>query len=124
MLPSQPIEIKVAGDWAAEGKAPAQAGGDRVYEATFNLANGQEKMFALLDLGKVENYCEVVINDSASLSDHWLPYEFMATGRLKPGANKLKITVRHQPQPALRTPDFYTPAPPVLTGPVVVRLWK
>jgi creatinine amidohydrolase/Fe(II)-dependent formamide hydrolase-like protein len=132
MLPDRPIEIRLSDAWMIDGKAQAETlatqstgapGEQRVYEGTFDLTQDQSGMSALLDLGKVDNLCEAVLNDSSSLIDHWSPYRFMVTGRLKPGTNKLKVIVRHQPQPTLDK-HFYTPGSPVLAGPVVLRLWK
>jgi hypothetical protein len=54
--------------------------------------------------------------------DHWPPYRFIVTGKLKPGRNTIKVVVRHKPQPTLDT-FFYRPGPPEMLGPVTLRLW-
>jgi hypothetical protein len=132
MLPDHPIEIRLSDSWTIDGKpqteslaaqTPGPPDGQRVYERTFELPQDQSQMFALLDLGKVDNLCEVVLNDSSPLIDHWPPYRCLVTGRLKAGANTLKVTVRHQPQPTLDK-FFHMPGSPVLAGPAVLRLWK
>lgn len=98
-------------------------GETRVYEQQFELTAAQAGAHALLDLGKVENLCEVFVNDAPALKDHWPPYRFLVTGRLKPGINHLKVAVKRQPQPTLDG-YFYQPGLPRLAGPVVLRLWE
>ena len=95
----------------------------RTYEHTFELSQAEAAAAVLLDLGAVENRCEVVINGSPALTDHWPPYRFLVTGRVKPGPNTLKITVHHRPQPTL-DPWYYRAGPPRLRGPVTLALWK
>ncbi len=131
-IPRQPSDVRLDGPWIIDGKPHATTlakqdsispDGQRVYEQTFQLSEDQSQMSALLNLGKVENLCEVIVNDSAPLVDHWRPHQVLVTGRLKPGANSLKIVVRNQPQPTLDK-FFHAPSSPVLVGPVVLRLWK
>lgn len=133
MVPYKATDVQLDGAWTIDGKTQkeplaslvsAPGGAERVYELVFELTEEQAGMFALLDLGKVENHCEVAINDSETLSDHWPPYGFVVTGRVKGGANKLKVVVRHQPQPTLDKASFYKPGSPMLSGPVVLRFWK
>jgi hypothetical protein len=76
----------------------------------------------MLDLGEVENHCEVVVNDAPPMSRHWRPYRFLLTGRVKAGTNTLRITVRHKPQPTLDL-FYYRVGPPRLKGPVTLKLW-
>ncbi|MGQ9652204.1 MAG: creatininase family protein [Phycisphaerae bacterium] len=132
MIPRQPSDVHLNGPWTIDGKSqiaslagqvPAPPGGERVYELTFELSADQARMFAMLDLGNVGNLCEVVVNDSPPQVDHWPPYRLLVTGRLKPGVNSLKIVARNEPQPTLDK-FFHTPGPPVLAGPVVLRLWR
>lgn len=131
-IPRQPSDLRLEGPWTIDsqsqiaalvGQLPASPGGKRVYELTFELSADQSQMFAMLDLGQVQNLCEVMVNDSAPLVDHWPPYRLLVTGRLKPGVNNLKVVVYNQPQPTLDK-FFHTPSSPVLAGPVVLRLWK
>ena len=131
MLPQKSMLQHLDGEWTINGQRtvksltegiygpPAEV---RVYEHTFELAEAEAKMAALLDLGTVENHCEVTLNDSPTLADHWPPYRFIVTGRLRPGANKLQIVVRHKVQPTLDE-FYYRVAPPRLRGPVELRLW-
>ena len=99
---------------------PADA---RTYEHTFELSSGQAAQAIQLDLGTVENDCEVVVNDGPPLRDHWPPYRFILTGLVRPGANTLKIVVRHRPQPLL-DPWYYRTGPPKLLGPVALSFWN
>lgn len=131
MIPHGQTIVKIDGRWTINGKPrseslvgqAARPGETAVYEHTFDLSPEQAKMSALLDLGSVENHCEVTLNGSSLPCDHWPPYRFVVTDRLKAGPNKLTIVVRHQPQPTLDN-SFYEPAPPALRGPVVLQLWK
>ncbi len=133
MIPRHPSSLKFDGPWTLNGSRQIQSlagqgdgasGGETAtYEHTFNLSSEQSAPSALLDLGTVENGCEVTINDSPPLSDHWPPYRLIVTGRLKQGENKLKIVVRNSPQPTLDK-FFHKPGAPVLRGPVTLQLWK
>ncbi len=132
MIPQQPDNLRLNGPWRINGSRQVQSlaeqgdspSGEAVtYECDVNLSPEQAGGSALLDLGTVENRCEVTVNDSTTLADHWPPYRLIVTGRLKKGDNKLKIVVRHQPQPTLDK-SFYKPASPMLRGPVVLQLWK
>ncbi len=131
LIPTKPMLRRLAGEWRINGErtikdlaegvhGPADV---RIYEHTFKLSNPEADGAVLLDLGTVENQCEVVINDAPQLTDHWPPYRFVITGRVKPGPNKLKIVVRHKPQPTL-DPWYYRVAPPRLSGPVTLAFWK
>jgi len=131
MIPHEPTRRPLAGPWKINGSrtiasiAEAAYGppGDTVtYEAEFTLSDAEAARAALLDLGTVENHCELLLNDTPPLTDHWPPYRFLVTGRLRPGANALKVTVRHKPQPTL-DPFYYRPAPPRLKGPVTLLTW-
>jgi creatinine amidohydrolase len=130
MVPHQPSSLRldeISG--SREGQPPTRqgdisaGGGTATHEYAFNLSAEQSGLSALLDLGAVENGCEVTINGSPPLSDHWPPYRLIVTGWLKQGENKLKIVVRNSPQPTLD--EFvHTRSSPVLAGPVVLRLWR
>jgi hypothetical protein len=133
MIPRQPSSLRFDGPWKINGSREVRSlseqgnspsGGETAtYEYAFNLSPEQSGLSARLDLGVVENGCEVTINDSPALSDHWPPYQLIVTGRLKQGENKLKIVVRNSPQPTLDK-TFHESGPPVLRGPVVLKLWK
>ncbi|HPD29988.1 MAG TPA: creatininase family protein [Phycisphaerae bacterium] len=131
-IPRQPSNVRLGGPWTIDGElqvgalaeqVSASPGGERIYETTFELSADQARMSAMLDLGQVVNLCEVVVNDSSPQVDHWPPYRLLVTGRLKPGVNSLKIVARNKPQPTLDK-FFHTPGPPVLAGPVILRLWR
>ncbi|MBN1346997.1 MAG: creatininase family protein [Phycisphaerae bacterium] len=130
MIPKSPSTRILDGDWRIDGPrtvkslheavyGPADV---RTYEHTFDVSPTQAGQAALLDLGTVENLCEVTINGAPALQDHWPPYRFILTGRLKPGPNALKVVVRHKPQPFL-DPWYYRPAPPKLAGPITLSFW-
>jgi hypothetical protein len=104
----------------AEALGPAEA---RTYEHTFELSEAEAAQAVLLDLGTVDNHCEVVVNGAPALTDHWPPYRFILTGRVKPGPNTLRVTVRHTPQPTLDR-FYYRVSLPRLRGPVILTFWK
>ncbi len=130
MVPVRATRRSLDGEWCIDGRrtvgdlaeAGEGSGDERTYEHTFDLTRDEAGRAVLLDLGQVDNHCEVVVNDAPPLTDHWPPYRFLLTGRVKPGANRLKIVVRHQPQETLDR-FFYRPAPPRLKGPVILSVW-
>jgi len=131
MIPMVPAVRRLDGEWRINGErtirslvegvyGPAET---RIYEHTFEMSEHQVAGAVLLDLGTVENHCEVVINDGPPLVDHWPPYRFLITGQVQAGRNKLKVTVRHKPQPTLDM-WYYRIAPPRLVGPVNLVMWR
>lgn len=101
------------------------APGERcVYERGFVLSEAEANGHVLLDLGGVENRCEVFLNDLATpvATRHFPPYRFALDGRLRSGSNVLKVSIQHRPQDGLDH-FFYRSGPPRLRGPVVLRLW-
>ncbi len=132
MVPQGP-EIRALDDgWLLHGKPTAMSlsaalygppGDTRIYERRFDLTEDEARMAVVLDLGTVSNWCELRINDTPPLEAHWRPYRFVLTGRVQAGANRLKVTVRHKPQPGLDA-FFYRAGPPELKGPVTLKLWR
>jgi hypothetical protein len=118
-------EWRVNSEWriASLSEGVYGSGDVRIYEHSFYLSESEARGAILLDLGVVENHCEVVINDTAPIVDHWLPYTYRVGNRLKAGSNKLKVTVRHKPQPTLDA-FYYRVAPPRLVGPVTLTFWN
>lgn len=94
-----------------------------VYEHKFTLSAQEAGSSVMLDLGKVENHAEVLVNDAPSITDHWPPHHVLVTDRMKVGENRLRIVVRHRPQPKL-DPFYYRVAPPRLRGPVRLYCWE
>jgi hypothetical protein len=131
MIPTDRTARRLDGEWVINGQWKINslsegvygAADVRVYEHTFELSEAEVAGAVQLNLGVVENYCEVVINDGEPLTDHWPPYRFIITGRVKSGLNRLKITTRHKPQPTLDL-FYYRVGPPRLAGPVVLAFWQ
>jgi creatinine amidohydrolase/Fe(II)-dependent formamide hydrolase-like protein len=131
MIPAKATSRAVDGEWRINGERTIKSLSEgvygpadrRVYEITFGASKAEAVGAAMIDLGVVENHCELVVNDSPSLIDHWPPYRFLVTGRIKAGPNRLRIIVHHRPQPTLDT-WFYRVAPPRLVGPVRLTFWK
>lgn len=131
MIPDRPAIRRLVGPWQVTGKRTLMdlresiygADKEQAYEHTFELTQAEARLAVLLDLGTVENRCELIVNRTPPLEDHWPPYRFILTGRVKAGANTLKVVVRHEPQPTL-DPWYYRVAPPRLKGPVALSLWK
>ncbi|HOA72203.1 MAG TPA: creatininase family protein [Phycisphaerae bacterium] len=98
-------------------------GDKRTYEYELTCSAEDCAGAALLDLGNVQNHCEVTLNDGPVMTDHWPPFRFVVTGQLRPGVNRLRITVAHKPQAGLDY-FFYRVAPPRMTGPVTLKLWQ
>jgi creatinine amidohydrolase/Fe(II)-dependent formamide hydrolase-like protein len=131
MIPTERTARRLDGEWAINGQwkinslsegvyGPADV---RVYEHAFELSEAEAAGAVQLNLGVVENHCEVVVNDAQSMTDHWPPYRFIITGRVKAGLNRLKVTVRHKPQPTLDL-FYYRVGPPRLVGPVTLTFWQ
>jgi hypothetical protein len=106
------LNEQVYGPGGPPGAEPAAT-----YECTFTLSRTEAAGRVLLDLGAVANHVELRVNESAPLTDHWPPYDFVLTGRVRPGANTLTVIVRHRPQRTL-DPFYYRSGPPRLIGPV------
>ncbi len=98
------------------------SGPSRVYECSFEMSEEEAGKRILLDIGVVENLCEVKFNDGQMISDHWAPYRIILTGRAKAGTNKLTVTVRHVQQTTLAD-YYYRVASPRLAAPVKLVLW-
>lgn len=129
--PPSAVSRRMADGWTIDGRylpanieqaAYGPPGEARVYERTFELSDSEAAGSALLDLGAVENWCEVAVNGLPIGRNHWPPYQFLLTGRVRPGRNTLAVTVRHQPQPSLDR-FFYRSASPRLVGPVTLKSW-
>lgn len=130
-IPHQPATRRLVGPWRLNGERTIRdlregVTGSRdvqTYVHSFELSEAEADQSSLLDLGTVENQCQVVVNGSPPITDHWPPYRVLLTGLLKPGQNTLQVTVRHSPQPTLDK-WYYRVAPPRLRGPVSLSLWK
>jgi len=131
MIPSGATSRQLAAEWRVDGGrtirdlregvyGPADA---RAYECTFELSQTEAAGAVQLDLGTVENHCEVIVNNAPPLTDHWPPYRFILSGRVKPGPNTLRIAVHHKPQPTLDR-WYYRVAPARLAGPVTLAFWN
>ncbi len=131
MIPHNPEEHTLRGPWringerevADLGEAVYGPAGQRVYEHLFELKADEADGAIVLDLGNVANLCEVSINDGPALRDHWPPYHFVLTGRVRPGENRIKVVVRHEAQSTLDR-FYYRVGPPELRGPVKLLTWE
>jgi creatinine amidohydrolase len=109
MIPQDATTQPLAGPWQVNGRHTLNSlaedlygsGDTRLYECAFQCSEEQASGAAMIDLGNVQNRCELRLNDGTPLVDHWPSYRFILTGMLQPGANRMKITVKHQPQPTL-----------------------
>ena len=71
----------------------AHYSGTALYETTFTLEAVPPGKRIYLDLGRVGLAAEVWINDQPAGSRAWSPYELDITGRVKSGANQLRIRI-------------------------------
>jgi len=134
MIPHDAVTQKVDGVWTINGLRQVKSlceccygptePDHRLYEHEFEVTEAQAGQAAQLNLGIVHNHCQVMINDADPLEDHWPPYRFVITGLLKPGKNKLKVKVKHQPQETLDARFYYNIGPPELKGPVTLTFWN
>ncbi len=95
----------------------------RVYERDVELSEEEATACVSLDLGAVHTDCQVQVNDQPVGASQWPPYRFLLTGRVRPGTNRIRVTVHHRPQQGL-DPFFHVPGPPRLAGPVTLCTWR
>ncbi len=130
-IPDHPVSRPLDGEWTIDGQLPARKLNEgvhgsseaRTYERSFELTEAEASGAVRLDLGVVENHCEVSLNGSATMSRRGFPYQLVITEQVRPGRNTLKVVVRHRPQPTL-DPFYYHAAPPRLAGPVMLTFWE
>lgn len=79
------------GNWAKQG-LPHYSGG-LTYAQTLQLPAAYADAPLLLDLGRVKGTAQVTINGRSAGVRIWRPYRFDVTGLLRPGANRLEVTV-------------------------------
>ena len=86
--PARPAGL---GDWS-DALGPAFSG-HAVYEAEFRCSAEEVRRCAWLDLGTVRYAADVEVNGRKAGSICWEPWAVSVAGLLRPGANRLRITV-------------------------------
>ena len=85
---STPIQLQ---SWTKTGLA--QFSGTAIYEKTFPLPAAFRGAHVMLDLGKVSSVAKVQINGRDAGTLIWSPYRLDITTLLKPGKNRMRISV-------------------------------
>ena len=101
------FEAGILSDWADWGY-PTYSG-KAVYTKTFEIEQGGTYM---LDLGRVEDIAEIVVDDMAPIILPWPPYRHKL--ELSSGLHHLRITVRNAPGNMFR----HSGLPAGLLGPI------
>jgi hypothetical protein len=102
------------GSW--ENVLPEKFSGMVDYDKTINLTNKEIEGNLLLDLGDVQHFAEVWINDKKVGTRLWPPFTFDITGMLNRGQNKIKIRIGN-----LINDNYGQKAGSGLFGPVVIK---
>ena len=91
-LENEPETIPVKlGSWTDQGLPDYS--GSAVYEITFDLPEDYEGRPLILDLGVVRETAEVRVNGTLAATRLWRPYTVNIRRYVRPGPNKLEITV-------------------------------
>jgi hypothetical protein len=94
---ARPVRIHTAqgkielGDWSRKGLLSYS--GAAVYGKTFQLAPELQGKRLILDLGRVDASAAVEVNGQSAGTSAWAPYRFDITDLVKPGENRLEVTV-------------------------------
>jgi hypothetical protein len=96
-LPDEtPAPVRL-GDWRASAGESGRPGegfsGDVEYSLTFECNEDLAARAALLDLGEVRYCCAAALNGEDLGQRAWRPFRFVIAGKLKPGANELRVRV-------------------------------
>jgi len=85
----------ILGPWA--GYAGQAFSGECVYTLEFDLPAGAAGKRAVLSLGKAEAACRAALNGKELGLCAWPPFEYEVTNVIKPGKNRLAVTVFNTP---------------------------